>query len=96
MILTMYSGEQFSNLTDQQINKRNRPYRRETFSVKEVLIEVDGGFEMKDGAFLKGNAASKNIKELEVAIDSLTLANDSVGLQNWKSVLRGWKMKAPM
>ena len=88
MILTMYSGEQFSNLTDQQINKRNRPYRRETFSVKEVLIEVDGGFEMKDGAFLKGNAASKNIKELEVAIDSLTLANDSVGLQNWKSVLR--------
>ena len=28
MILTMYSGEQFSNLTDQQINKKNRPYGR--------------------------------------------------------------------
>ena len=88
MILTMYSGEQFSNLTDQQINKKNRPYRRETFSVKEVLIEVDGGFEMKDASFLKGNAASKNIKELEIAIDSLTLSNDSIGLQNWKGVMR--------
>lgn len=88
MILTMYSGEQFSNLTDQQINKKNRPYRRETFCVKEVLIEVDGGFEMKDASFLKGNAASKNIKELEIAIDSLTLSNDSIGLQNWKGVMR--------
>ena len=88
MTLTMYSGEQFSNLTDQQINKKNRPYRRETFSVKEVLIEVDGGFEMKDASFLKGNAASKNIKELEIAIDSLTLSNDSIGLQNWKGVMR--------
>lgn len=88
MILTMYSGEQFSNLTDQQINKKNRPYRRETFSVKEVLIEIDGGFEMKDASFLKGNAASKNIKELDIAIDSLTLSNDSVGLQNWRGVMR--------
>ena len=88
MILTMYSGEQFSNLTDQQINKKNRPYRRETFSVKEVLIEIDGGFEMKDASFIKGNAASKNIKELDIAIDSLTLSNDSVGLQNWRGVMR--------
>ena len=88
MILTMYSGEQFSNLTDQQINKKNRPYRRESFGIKEVLIEVDGGFEMKDGSFLKGNAASKNINELKVAIDSLTIANDRIGIQNWTGALR--------
>ena len=88
MILTMYHGEQFSNLTDQQVNKKNVPYRRETFSRKDVLIEIDGGFEMKDGSFLKGNAASKNIKELEIAIDSLGTANDSIGLDNWKSVKR--------
>lgn len=88
MILTMYSGEQFSNLTDQQIEKKNRPYRRETFEKKEVILEVSGGFEMKDAAFIKSNAASKNIKQLEVAIDSLTFANDSVGLNNWKSVIR--------
>ena len=88
MILTMFSGEQFSNLTDQQMEKKNRPYRRETFDRKEVILEVSGGFEMKDASFIKSNAASKNIKQLEVAIDSLTHANDSVGLNNWKNVVR--------
>ena len=88
MILTMFSGEQFSNLTDQNIEKKNRPYRRETFDKKEVILEVSGGFEMKDASFIKSNAASKNIKQLEVAIDSLTHANDSVGLQNWRNVIR--------
>ena len=88
MVMALYSGEQFSNLTDQQTKKQNRPYRRETFSRKEVLIKINGGFEMKDAAFIKSNAASKNIKELTTAIDSLTLSNDSVGESNWKGVLR--------
>lgn len=88
MVMALYSGEQFSNLTDQQTKKQNRPYRRETFSRKEVLIKIDGGFEMKDAAFIKSNAASKNIKELTKDIDSIRHANDSVGEQNWRSVLR--------
>ena len=88
MILTMYSGEQFSNLTDQQFEKKNRPYRRETFREKTVMIEIEGGFEMKDASIMKGNAASKNIQELEIAIDSLGLANDSIGRYNYNSLKR--------
>ena len=88
MIMALYSGEQFSNLTDQQSKKQNRPYRRETFSRKDVLIKINGGFEMKDAAFIKSNAASKNIKELTTAIDSLTLSNDSIGDSNWRGVMR--------
>ena len=88
MVLSMFNGEQFSNLTDQQVNKKNVPYRRETFSRKDVVIAIDGGFEMKDGSFLKGNAKSKNIRELEIAIDSLGTTNDSIGLDNWKEVKR--------
>lgn len=88
MIMALYSGEQFSNLTDQQTKKQNRPYRRETFKRKEVLIGIEGGFEMKDADFIKSNAASKNIKQLNSSIDSLTIANDSVGQQNWNNVLR--------
>lgn len=88
MVMALYSGEQFSNLTDQQTKKQNRPYRRETFSRKEVLIKINGGFEMKDAAFIKSNAASKNIKELTTAIDSLTISNDSIGESNWMGVLR--------
>ena len=73
MVMALYSGEQFSNLTDQQTKKQNRPYRRETFSRKEVLIKIDGGFEMKDAAFIKSNAASKNIKELSTMLAYLMI-----------------------
>lgn len=88
MIMALYSGEQFSNLTDQQTKKQNRPYRRETFTKKEVLIKIDGGFEMKDASFIRSNAGSKNIKELTKDIDSLKNSNDSIGEQNWRGVLR--------
>ena len=88
MVMALYSGEQFSNLTDQQSKKQNRPYRRETFTRKEVLIKINGGFEIKDASFIKSNAASKNIQRLTKDIDSLTLSNDSVGEQNWRGALR--------
>ena len=88
MILKMYSGEQFSNLTDQQIEKKNQPYRRETFKEKVVMIEMEGGFEMKDASFVKSNAASKNIIELEIAIDSLSHANDSIGRNSFMNMMR--------
>ena len=52
------------------------------------MIEVEGGFEMKDASFMKANAASKNIVELELAIDSLSFANDSVGRNNWRGLMR--------
>ncbi len=88
MVMALYSGEQFSNLTDQQTKKQNRPYRRETFTKKEVLIKIDGGFEMKDADFIKSNAGSKNIKELSLSIDSLTFSNDSLGENNWNNAAR--------
>lgn len=90
MTLKLYSGELFENL---QMNKDNRkdknvPYRRETYREKIVTIEFDGGFSMQDGSFLKTQAASKNMIELEQSIDSLTHHNDSIGRQNWKSAMR--------
>ena len=88
MILTMYSGEQFSNLREQQIDKDNVPYRRETFSRKDVLIETEGGFEMKDASIMKSKAESKNIKELKVAIDTIALNNDSISRSYWRNLKR--------
>lgn len=96
MTLKLYSGELFENL---QINKDERkdksiPYRRETYREKVVMIEMDGGFSMQDGSFLKTQAASKNMIELKQSIDSLTLHNDSIGHNNWRSVMRGsYQMK---
>ena len=88
MVLTMYSGEQFSNIKDQNINKKNAPYRRETFSRKRVIIPLDGGFEMKDASVMKADAKSKNIKELEFAIDTITRNNDSIAGSYWKNLKR--------
>ena len=88
MILSMFSGEQFSNLDEENINKKNTPYRRESFTRKNVVIETDGGFEMKDADFLKTRADGKNMMELEKDIDSLKLSNDSIGRDNLKFIKR--------
>ena len=88
MILSMHSGEQFSNLQEQSIQKKNVPYRRETFRQKDVVIEVEGGFEMKDASIMKSNADSKNIKELEISIDTISMQNDSIAENNWINLKR--------
>lgn len=88
MILSMFSGEQFSNLDEENINKKNTPYRRESFTRKDVVIETDGGFEMKDADFLKSRADGKNMMELEKDIDSLKLSNDSISRDNLKFIKR--------
>ena len=88
MILSMFSGEQFSNLEEQNINKKNTPYRRESFTRKDVVIETDGGFEIKDAEFVKNRADSKNMKKLATDIDSLKLSNDSIGLSNFRAIKR--------
>ena len=88
MVLTMFSGEQFSNLDEENINKKNTPYRRESFTRKDVVIESEGGFEIKDADFLKTRADGKNMMELEKDIDSLKLSNDSIGRDNLKYLKR--------
>lgn len=88
MILSMYSGEQFSNLQEQNIQKKNVPYRRETFRKKDLLIESEGGFELKDASIMKSNADSKNIKELEISIDTLSQESDSIANNHWINLKR--------
>ena len=88
MVLSMFSGEQFSNLDEENIDKKNTPYRRESFTRKDVVIETEGGFEIKDADFLKTRADGKNMMELEKDIDSLKLSNDSIGRDNLKFLKR--------
>ncbi|MBQ4062967.1 MAG: LptF/LptG family permease [Bacteroidaceae bacterium] len=88
LILQLFTGEQFSNIVDQGVNKKNVPYRRETFRKKVAVIPIDGGFDMKDGSFLKANAKSQNMLELEESIESLTHYTDSIGRNNWRGAMR--------
>lgn len=91
LMLKLYNGERFANATElkeSSSNKTNIPYTRETFREKVIVIEFGGGFDMKDGSFLKKQAASKNIIELNESIDSLTQYNDSIGRNNWLAAIR--------
>ena len=88
MILSMFSGEQFSNLDEVNSNKKNTHYRRESFTRKDVVIETEGGFEIKDADFLKTRADGKNMKQLEKDVDSLKISNDSIGRDNLRYLKR--------
>ena len=80
VILTLYSGESFENLKSDRTNSyTNIPYRRETFSEKEILIPFDGNFNRLDDDMMAGQYVGKNYSELRVSIDSLNNIVDSLG-----------------
>ena len=80
VILTLYSGESFENLKSERSNSyTNIPYRRETFSMKELLIAFDGNFNRLDDELMAGQYVGKNYSELRVTIDSLNVVVDSLG-----------------
>ncbi|MDR3129812.1 MAG: LptF/LptG family permease [Tannerellaceae bacterium] len=82
LILTLYTGESFENL--RQENPRNRlhpasvPYRRETFGSKEILIDFDANFTRIDDSFLQNEYMGKNLYQLQLSINSMTASLDSV------------------
>ena len=82
VILTLYSGESFENLKSERTNSyTNIPYRRETFSKKELLIPFDGNFNRLDDDLMAGQYVGKNYSELRVSIDSLNSIVDSLGYE---------------
>ncbi|MDR0231482.1 MAG: LptF/LptG family permease [Dysgonamonadaceae bacterium] len=80
LILTIYNGESFENLKKQTFRNRNEkiPYRREKFDLKEVLIAFDANFTMEDESIASERDFSKNLNQLRVFIDSVTVEKDSI------------------
>ena len=80
LILTLYSGESFENLKSERSNSyTNIPYRRETFSLKELIIPCDANFNRLDDGLMSGQYVGKNYSELRVSIDSINHEVDSMG-----------------
>ncbi len=81
LLLTLFDGESFENLKQQQGNKGSSsiPYRRETFSSKEILIDFDSGFNRYDESILQNQSVSKNVSQLSQAIDSIGEIVESKG-----------------
>lgn len=87
LILTLHSGESFENLkTDRSNSYTNIPYRRETFSLKELLIPFDANFNRMDEGFMSGQYVGKDYTELRETIDSLNFVVDSMGVDITKKL----------
>lgn len=79
LFLQLWQGESFENLKDAATGMKNVPYRRESFSVKEIVLSFDTNFNRMDEQGMRNQYVGKNMAELQATIDSVQLRVDSVG-----------------
>ena len=89
LYLHLYSGEQFENLKSQSMNQKNVPYRRETFREKHAIIEFDSDFNMADEGIMSNQSNSKDMRMLQVGIDSMRVLNDSLAQNYYELAMKG-------
>lgn len=77
--LKLWEGESFENLQEQQLSSSGIPYRRESFSAKDIMIPFDANFTRMDDSTMRKQYVGKNIAELRHTIDSVKVRLDSVG-----------------
>lgn len=72
MILTLYDGKSYEQFKEdgKRYDKRNKPFKREEFGMREVLIEMPG-FERTDDAIMSNHYYGKDISRLMHDVDSL-------------------------
>lgn len=87
LILTLYNGVSFENWPRADKKNESMPYRRETFSTKEMLIEFDANFNRTDESFMQNRFMAKNLKSLELSIDSIGVRLDSIKNINSKTIV---------
>lgn len=79
LFLKLWNGESFDNLRDANRGMNNVPYRREEFTLKDILIPFDTNFNRMDEEGMRNQYVGKNVSELQATIDSLGQRIDSVG-----------------
>jgi len=75
LILKLFNGESFENLDQQQTratdSRQRIPYRRETYSMKSIMIDFSTEFERFDESILQDQHVAKNVSQLMESIDSV-------------------------
>lgn len=99
LVLNLWSGEWFENMRQQEVaGSASVPYRRETFSHKNIVLDFDGDFNMMDAGAFSNNARTKSIDQIVHDLDSLNHVYDSIGqvyLKDTKMALRLDKKLSP-
>lgn len=90
LVLSLFNGESFSNINDQSNTSKGTknavPYRRETFTNREILIEFDANFSRTDESFMQNQFMGKNMHDLQTSIDSMSVRLDSMQNINARNV----------
>lgn len=90
LVLSLFNGESFSNINDQSNTGKGTksavPYRRETFTNREILIEFDANFSRTDESFMQNQFMGKNMHDLQTSIDSMSVRLDSMQNINARNV----------
>lgn len=82
LFLHFYSGELFENMRNNSMGlpgSSHLPFRRESFSDKQVYFKFDANFNRIDENDMRSQYVGKNIAQLRHAIDSISARVDSVG-----------------
>ncbi|MDE7146821.1 MAG: LptF/LptG family permease, partial [Duncaniella sp.] len=80
LFLRLWNGESFENIRDAGAsNMRNVPYRRESFSQKDIMLKFDANFNRMDEQGMRSQYVGKNMAELQASIDSMSHRVDSIG-----------------
>ena len=85
--LTLFQGDTFEDMKGQNVAQGQVPYRRESFTRKEFLINFDANFNRLDDDAMKHNYVGKNIAELRHTIDSVSRQVDSLGQTYARSLM---------
>lgn len=83
LFLHLYDGEMFENFKDGSLGMSSAshlPFRRETFSDKQVYFAFDANFNRIDEEGIRSQYVGKDIAQLSHSIDSIQAKVDSIGL----------------
>lgn len=82
LFLHLFKGEMFENLRDNSMGFSSAsymPFRRESFSDKQIYFTFDANFNRMDESAMRSQYVGKNVSELRYSIDSIQAKVDSIG-----------------
>jgi lipopolysaccharide export system permease protein len=82
LYLHLFSGEQFGQNGSMDLNSKGKPYTREEFREKHILLEFNSDMKQAPDGLVSSQAMSKNMNEIKHTIDSLSNSQDSIGRGN--------------
>ena len=100
LTLILYNGKSFRNWGNRRTrgSNENVPYLRETFRLRDVLIEYDSNLTMADESIIGNSDTGKSMHELTTFIDSVQQRQDSIYTQtsaHFKSNVYGSTFHTP-